>query len=83
MTTIRLDIEDSRVDKFLSLVSSLGSGMIKNFVIEKADSMPHFREFETSHIEEVSDEENEYYKKLLQERSDEDKEIVKTKFYEI
>ncbi len=73
--TIQLDINDSKVDLFLSILNSFKSGIVEKFVVVDSKNSKFLKTFDDSHIEEVSDEENEYCVKLLESLTDEDKEI--------
>ncbi|UTJ05310.1 hypothetical protein [Arcobacter roscoffensis] len=65
MKTIQLQIDDKNYESFLNIVNSLKKGFIKNITI-------------TDTIESVSDNEQKYYEKLLDNISNDDK-IVSSK----
>lgn len=81
--TIQLDINDSKVDLFLSILNSFKSGIVEKFVVVDSKNSKFLKTFDDSHIEEVSDEENEYCVKLLESLTDEDKEISSIEYVTI
>ena len=50
---------------------------------EKSSAVSSLGKIDASHIEEVSDEENEYYVGLFENMKDEQREIISTKIFEI
>ncbi len=81
--TIHLDVNDSNADLFLNILKSLKSDIVERFVIIKSDDSCQPAKIDTSHIEKVSDEENEYYENLLNNMTEDDKEVAIRKTYAI
>ena len=81
--TIHLDVNDSNADLFLNILKSLKSDIVERFVIIKSDDSCQHTKIDTSHIEKVSDEENEYYENLLNNMTEDDKEVAIRKTYAI
>ena len=65
MKTVELQIEDTNFDAFLTVINNLKDGLIKNFKVQDFDNI----------IETVSDEEQQYYKDLITNMSEDDKQI--------
>lgn len=59
MKTIQLEIEDSSLDMFLSLINSLKDGIIKNFKIEEDDSFYETQMYFQKCLEEIDNSETE------------------------
>lgn len=74
MKTIQLKVEDSGFEILMNIIKNLKSGIIVDYTI-KNDDVPF--------IEEVSEEENERYTKLLKNMSDDDRQISSKEFVNI
>jgi len=72
MQKVHLDISSDIFDKVMFILENLPPNKVK-YTIEK----------QTQNIEEVSDEEQHYYEKLLSNMSAEDKEVASKELFEI
>jgi len=70
MKTVELKIDDNSFDIFRTLIENLKDGIVKSFEVKES-------------IEEVSDQEQIYYEKLLSNMSEEDREISSKESIEI
>lgn len=59
MKTIQLEIEDSSLDMFLSLINSLKDGIVKNFKIKEDDSFDETQMYFQKCLEEIDNSETE------------------------
>lgn len=75
MKTIQLKIDDSRLEAFLTIIRNLKSDIVKDIIIKDAEDSLFLQSNNTPWIEEVSDEENEYYIEMFKNMSDEDRVI--------
>lgn len=75
MKTIQLKIDDSRLEAFLTIIRNLKSDIVKDIIIKDAEDPLFLQSNNTPWIEEVSDEENEYYIEMFKNMSDEDRVI--------
>ena len=70
MKTVELKIDDNSFDIFRTLIENLKDGIVKSFEVKES-------------IEEVSDQEQKYYEKLLSNMSEEDREVSSKESIEI
>jgi len=70
MKTVELKIDDNSFDIFRTLIENLKDGIVKSFEVKES-------------IEEVSDQEQKYYEKLLSNMSEEDREVSSRESIEI
>ena len=74
MKTIQLKVDDSRLEAFLTIIRNLKNDMVRDIMIKDTDGSS----FVAPWIEEVSDEENEYYIGMFKGMPDEDR-IISSK----